>query len=287
MSLLRDYMSRDMELKGLAPRTRTQYIAAICHMVDFLGRPPVLLCPNDIRAWDDEMHRRGRGPDWLGVHVAALRFLYTRTLPRPEMVSFLSSPKHHPKWPSVLSLAEAHLLLGTLRERRYHALYSLIFDTGLRISEALALKARDLDHARQVIHVRHGKGDKERQVKLGETLYQLLRSYWREVRMKGPHPELLSKDSLLFAGASGAPMSLGGARKALKLATREAGITKLITPHTFRHSYATQQLETGTELPVVQAQLGHARISSTQIYLHVSTRLILQAPCPLDALPPR
>ena len=82
-------------------------------------------------------------------------------------------------------------------------------------------------------------------------------------------------------------MSLGGARKALKLATREAGITKLITPHTFRHSYATQQLETGTELPVVQAQLGHARISSTQIYLHVSTRLILQAPCPLDTLPPR
>lgn len=286
MSLLRDRMSRDMERAGLAPRTRTQYIAAIRHMAEFHGRSPDLLEPDDIRDWDDEMQRRGNGPDWTRVHVAALAFLYRRTLSRPEMVSFLAYPRSPRRPPNVLSLEEVFRLLAALRERRYHAFFSLMFDTGLRISEAAALKAGDIDHARGVIHVRQGKGGKGRHVKLGERLYQLLRSYWRDVRMKEPHPEPLSKDSLLFACKTGAHISLASARETLKLAAQEAGITKRVTPHTLRHSYATSQLEAGTDLRVVQAQLGHADIGSTQIYLHVSTRMIHQAPCLLDAMPP-
>lgn len=286
MSLLRDRMSRDMERAGLAPRTRTQYIAAIRHMTEFLMRPPELLVPDDIRSWDDEMHRRGHGQDWLGVHVAALRFLYRRTLFRPEMTSFLTSPQSPRRLPSVLSLEEGFRLMAAFRELRYHAFFSLIFDTGLRISEAAALKTGDIDHARGVIHICHGKGNKPRQVKLGECLYQLLRAYWREVRMKDPQPEPFSKDSLLFAGKTGGPISIDGAREALKLAAQEVGITKRVMPHTLRHSFATAQLEAGTDLRVVQAQLGHADIRSTQIYLHVSTRLIRQAPSPLDGRPP-
>jgi len=286
MSLTGDRMSRDMERKGLAPRTRTQYIAAIRHMTEFLGRPPEQLEPNDIRSWDDEMHRRGNGADWLGVHVAALKFLYCRTLGRPEMVSFLSYTKAPRRLPSVLSLGEVVQLLAALQKLRYFTFFSLIFDTGLRISEAAALKACDIDKPCGVIHVRHGKGDKERQVKLGDNMYQLLRSYWREDRLNDPHSEPLSKDSMLFACGTGAPISIDGARRALKLAAQTAGLTKRITPHGLRHSYATFQLDTGTDLRVVQAQLGHADISSTQIYQHVSTRLIRQAPSPLDCSPP-
>lgn len=286
MSLLRDHMSRDMERAGLAPRTRTQYIAAIRHMTAFHKRAPDLLRPDDIRAWDDEMHRRGFGPNWLRVHMAALKFLYCRTLSRPEMVSFLAFPRSPQRLPNVLSLDEGFRLLASFRERRYHAFFALMFDTGLRISEATWLKVGDIDHGRGVIHVRHSKGEKERQVKLGASLYQLLRSYWRDSRMKEPHPEPLSKDSLVFGSSTGGPISYGGAREALRLAALEAGITKWITPHTLRHSYATSQLEAGTGLRIVQAQLGHADISSTQIYLHVSTRLIRQAPSPLDAMPP-
>ena len=88
MSLLRDHMSRDMVRAGLLPRTRWQYIAAIRHMVEFLQQPPEDLLPADIRAWDDEMERRGNGPDWLGIHIAALKVLYRKTLSRPDMVSF-------------------------------------------------------------------------------------------------------------------------------------------------------------------------------------------------------
>lgn len=279
-------MSHDMERAGLAPRTRSQYIAAIRHMAEFHRRAPDLLGPDDIRAWDDELRRRGLGPDGIGVHLAALMFLYRRTLARPEMVSFLSFPPSPRKLPTVLSLEEGRQLLETLRDPRYRSFFSLIFDTGLRISEAAQLKAGDIDHARGVIHVRQAKGGKDRLVKLGDRLYELLRSYWREVRMQEPHSEPLSKESLLFTGRTGASISLGSSRKALKLAARETGITKLVTPHTLRHSYATLQLEAGTDLRVVQVQLGHASISSTQIYLHVSTRLIRQAPSPLDTLPP-
>jgi site-specific recombinase XerD len=255
-------------------------------MAEFLGRPPEDLVPADIRAWDDEMNRRGNGPDWLGIHIAALKFLYRRTLGRPDMVSFLTYARVRRRLPAVLGPEEVSRLLAAFRLPRYRAFYSLIFDTGLRISEAADLTAGDIDQARGVIHVRHGKGDKERQVKLGDRLYQLLRVYWCEVRMKDPHPERLSKDSLLFICRSGARINFPSARNALRLAAQEAGLTKRVTPHTLRHCFATAQLEAGTDLSVVQAQLGHADLSSTQIYLHVSTRLIRQAPSPLDTLPP-
>ena len=286
MSLIEDRMLRDMERAGRAPLTQREYISAIRHMTEFLGRPADQLGPDDIRAWDDEMHRRGHGPDWLGVHVAALRFLYRVTLFRPEMVSFLVARKHRRRIPHVLSEVETSRLLAAFRERRYHVFFSLLFDTGLRISEAAALKAEDIDRAGGLIHVRHGKGGKERQVKLGEAMYHLLRAYWREVRLPRSHPIPLSKESLLFAGHTGGPISIGGAQRALQLALKDAGITKRATPHTLRHGYATSQLDSGTDLKVIQAQLGHADIRTTQIYLHVSTRLIRQAPSPLDALPP-
>jgi site-specific recombinase XerD len=284
MSLLRDRMSRDLERAGLAPRTRKHYIAAIARMIQFLGRSPEQLTPDDIRHWEDEMRRRAFGSNWTRIHLAALKFLFNKTIYRPEMVSFISYPRTARKIPSVLSVDEVGRVLASFHKLRYLTFFSLLFDTGLRIEEAVMLKAGDIDYARHVIIVRHGKGARQRQVKLGEKLYALLRAYWREVRMKEPLTEPLSKDSLLFVGQGGKPFSLNGARQALALAVKKAGIAKRVTPHTFRHSFATAQLEAGTDVRVTQLQLGHACIGSTQRYLHVSTRLILQAPSPLDIL---
>jgi site-specific recombinase XerD len=279
-------MLRDMERAGYALRTREHYIGAIRQMTQFLKRPPDLLDPEDIRAWDDEMERRGNSPQWKAIHVAALLFLYRRTLGKPEMVSFLSYCKRKPKLPVVLSQEEASRLLSSIREPRLRVFYTLIYDTGLRITEAAQLKAGDIDHARGVIHVRSGKGGKPRQVKLSEQLYEILRSYWREVRSLGPRQEPLTQESLLFVNQRGGPLSFDSVRKALALAARTAGITRRVTPHCLRHSYATAQLEAGVDLRVLQAQMGHAGLNSTQIYLHVSTRLIRQTPSPLDSLPP-
>jgi integrase/recombinase XerD len=286
MSLLRDRMSRDMERAGLAVRTRSQYIAAIERMALFFGRNPETLGPDDIRAWDDELHRQGLSSGCLGVQAAALIFLYRRTLGRPEMVSFLSYSRARRGLPTVLSMDEAYRVLAALRCPRMRIFFFLLLDTGLRISEGAKLTAGDIDRACGVIHVRNGKGGKDRQVKLGDRLYEMLRKHWREVRMSDPRTEPLSRDSLLFSSRTGARVCLASLNLSLKLAAKAAGIGKRVTPHTFRHSFATAQLEAGTSLPVVQAQLGHTDISSTQIYLRISTRLLREAPCPLDSLPP-
>lgn len=286
MSLLRERMQRDMERAGLSARTRYRYIRAVLMLAMFHGRSPDLLSAEEVKAWDDDLVRRRLSPSTRWVYLSAAAFLYRKTLARPEMVSFLAKPKIRRRLPTILSPEEISRVLRALKAPRYHAFFSLICDTGLRISEALALKAGDIDRARGVIHVRNGKGGKDRMVKLGDRLYQILRAYWREERLKGPHMEPLSKDSPLFASLSGRPLCEATARLALGKAVQDAGISKRVTPHTLRHSFATAQMEAGTDLPVVQAQLGHASIRSTQHYLHVSTRLILQAPSPLDALIP-
>jgi site-specific recombinase XerD len=284
MSLLRDRMIRDLERAGRAQHTIKQYTIAVRLLAKFHRKSPDLLTPDDIRGWEEELIRRHLSPSSRHVYLSAAAFLYRRTLGRPEMVSFITHARQRRKLPVTLSPEEIGRVLVAFRERRYRIFYALIFDTGLRISEAAKLKAGDVDRELKVIHVRSGKGGKDRQVKLGDKLLAMLRYYWREVRMKDPHPETLSKDSFLFSSKRGGPISIKGAREALGLAVRDAGISKHVTPHTFRHSFATTQLETGTDLPVIQAQLGHEDIGSTQIYLHVSTRLIRQAPSPLDLL---
>ena len=285
MGLLRGRMSHDMERAGLAPRTRVEYIAAIHRMATFFGRSPAALRPDDIRDWEDELVRRGLGASGRRVAAAALKFLYKKTLGRPEMVSFIAFPRAAMRLPTVLSLREIDQLLSAMSEPRYHALFSLVYDAGLRISEAIHLKVGDIDRAREVIRIR-GKGNKERQVKLGDRLYALLQSYWQGVRAKEPRSGPVSKDFLLFSNGQGAPISRFAARRALTEAAMKAGIAKRVNPHCLRHSFAVHQLEAGTDLRVVQVQLGHDSIRSTQVYLHVSTRLILKAPSPLDSLVP-
>jgi integrase/recombinase XerD len=285
MGLLRGRMSHDMERAGLAPRTREEYIAAIHRMATFFGRSPAVLRPDDIRDWENELVRRGLGASGRRVAAAALKFLYKKTLARPEMVSFITFPNSTPRLPTVLSLREIEQLLSAMAEPRYLAFFSLIYDVGLRISEAIHLKVGDIDRAREIIRI-FGKGSKERQVKLGNCTYALLQSYWREVRAKEPRSGPIAKESLLFSNGQGAPISRFAARRALTEAALKAGIAKRVNPHCLRHSYAVHQLEAGTDLRVVQVQLGHDSIRSTQVYLHVSTRLILKAPSPLDSLVP-
>ena len=285
MGLLRGRMSHDMERAGLALHTRKEYIAAVRRMAAFFGRSPAVLCPDDIRAWEDELVRRGLGESGRRISAAALRFLYKKTLARPEMVSFVAFPKRVRRLPNVLSLREIDQLLEALPELRYRAFFSLIYDAGLRISEAVHLKVGAIDRAREIVRI-IGKGNKERQVKLGNRTYALLQSYWWEVRAKEPHSEPFSRESLLFSNGQGGPISHEAARRILAEAALAVGIAKRVTPHCLRHSFAVHQLESGTDLRVVQVQLGHDSISSTQTYLHVSTRLILTAPSPLDALVP-
>jgi site-specific recombinase XerD len=231
---------------------------------------------DDLRAWVRRLEADGIGSSRLNQHFSALRFLFKRTLGRPEVVAFLSNRKRPKKLPPVLSAGEVVRVLEALEQPKFRVLFTTIYAAGLRISEACALQTSDIDAAREVIHVR-GKGDKERLAMLSPQLLTILRTYWRQERPPAPH---------LFAGHKGRPLNPRVARTALRLAAASAGLHKRkVTPHVLRHSFATHLLDGGTNLRIIQVLLGHESIDTTARYLGVSTAMLRKTQSPLEQLP--
>lgn len=277
MGQLRDRMMHDLELAGYVPKTRLIYINAIRDFAAHFRRSPTELGADDVRAWVHHLSKdAGIGPQRIRQHMAALKFLYTKTLWRPEMVSFLSWPSDPQKLPAVLAVGEVERLLGALERPKYRVFFTTVYATGLRIREACQLETRDIDAARGVIHVRQAKRKKERFVMLSPRLLSILRAYWALERPPSPW---------IFASSTSARhLSPDSARKALKLAVAKAGLDKKVTPHVLRHSFATHLLEGGTDLRVIQVLLGHNTIKTTTRYARVSTELIAKTPSPLERL---
>jgi site-specific recombinase XerD len=181
--------------------------------------------------------------------------------------------------PPVLSTDEVTALFGAISVRMYLAIALVLYGAGLRIAEVLALEVTDIDGARGVIRVRHGKGDRAREAKLSSNLYQWLRRYWADERPPRPY---------IFASRhTGRPPRAETVRRALEMAAEEAGIHKRVTPHVLRHSFATHLLDIGTDLRVIQVMLGHRSVRTTARYTRVSTKLMRETPSPLDLLPRR
>jgi site-specific recombinase XerD len=231
---------------------------------------------DEVREWVQQLETSGIGPSGLNVHFAALKFLYRKTLGRPEVVSFLSTPKRPQTLPVVISAVQIDRLLQALELPKFRVLFTTIYAAGLRISEACALETGDIDASRSVIQVRHGKGDKQRLVMLSPRLLAILRAYWRQERPAAPY---------LFTGRSGQPLNPEVARDALRLAVATAGLDpRKVRPHVLRSSFATHLLDAGTDLRVIQVLLGHERIDTTTRYVRVSTALITNTQSPLDRL---
>jgi len=269
-------MAWDLEFAGRAARTRKVYLADVRAFVAFQGKSPEELGQAEVRVWIEHLIGIGTSPSRLRQHLSALVFLYRKTLGRPEAVSFFSWPKDALRLPVVLSVEEVSRLLVAVEGDNYRMLFRTMYAAGLRISEACQLHVGDLDAARGIIRVM-GKGQVERQAALHPRLLDALRTYYGEVRPVRPW---------LFTGRAGKPLDPDQTRKVFKEALRRTGLTKLATPHTLRHTYATLMLEQGTDLRVIQALLGHASIQSTERYLHVSTRMIAGSADPLGLLPP-
>jgi site-specific recombinase XerD len=274
-----EQMGQDLALARYAKRTCKGYLATVRHLSSRFERPVAELTRDDLRVYVEELAACGKSTSWLVTQLAAVAFLYRKTLGRPELVSFVSYPRKHRPLPTVLSLEEVGGLLRGIKSARYQAVAMTMYGAGLRISEAVALEVGDIDGARGVIRIRHGKGDKQREAKLSPTLYDWLREYWAHERPPQPY---------LFASRrTGKPPSDATVRRAIALAAKDALIRKRVTPHALRHSFATHLLEHGTDVRVVQALLGHDSITSTQRYARVTEKLVRETPSPLDLLPQR
>jgi integrase/recombinase XerD len=275
-----EQMSQDLARAGYAEKTRERYLRTATKLSDRFGKPVAMLSREQLREFVDYViaETRDHSPSSTRQHLCALLFLYRKTLGRPQDVSFIKLPKKYSPLPAVLSLQETDALIGAIQNRRYQAIAMVMYGAGLRVSEALTLEVGDIDAARGVIRVRHGKGNKPREAKLSETLYVWLRRYWDQERPPQP---------FLFANSNGKVPTDATVREAVALAAKAAGIKKRVTPHVLRHSFATHLLEQGTNLRVVGALMGHASIATTARYARVTRKLVRRTPSPLELLPQR
>jgi len=274
-----EQLTRDLALGRYAKGTQETYVQAAEQLAAFRGKPIAALTRDDLRAFVEARASSGASAAVLCKTLCGVLFLYRRTLGRPELVSFIKLPRRRSPLPAVLSLDEVNAFLRAIRNPLYQAIAMVMYGAGLRINEALALEVRDIDGARGVIQVRHGKGDKAREAKLSPALYEWLRQYWARERPPIPY---------LFASRkTGKPPSQATVRKALALAGKDAWIKKPVRPHILRHSFGTHLLDEGVDIRVVQALLGHQSIHTTARYTRVTQKRILETPSPLDLLPRR
>ncbi|MBM4369046.1 MAG: site-specific integrase [Deltaproteobacteria bacterium] len=276
MGILRERMKADLVLGGYSPGTQTEYLRHAERFVAHYMRPPGDLGEAEVRGF--LLHQlvvRKVGPATHKMFVAALKFLFTRTLGRPEVVAGIPWPRVPRTLPDILSGTEIETLIEAIGVPGIRAAVMVAYGGGLRISEVCALEPGDIDSLRMLIHVRAGKGRRDRFVMLSSRLLTTLREYWRAVRPPGPG---------LFVGADRGPLRGDDLRRALRKAARQCGLTKRVTPHLLRHSFATHLLEAGTDIRVIQVLLGHRSIQTTAGYTRVSARHVGRTQSPLDLL---
>jgi integrase/recombinase XerD len=278
MGELYQKMSQDLAIKNLAERTREQYLRCCCEFVRYHMRSPKVMGLAEVKDYLGRMVCQGASPEKLKMHVAGLKFLYGVTLDREKIAEKIPWPKVPHRKPDILSLSEVERLLdAAMLASLISAVVAMAaYSAGLRISEACRLRPEDIDSARKLIHVRLGKGGKDRYVMLSECLLEILRAYWVQVRPQG---------GWLFPGRkAGEPITRGAVAKALHEAATKAKLRKKVTPHLLRHSFATHLLEGGTDIRTIQVLLGHSSIRSTARYTQVSARHIGRVKSPLDKL---
>jgi site-specific recombinase XerD len=212
-------------------------------------------------------------------HVAALRFFFVRTLKRPEFRDFLPYPREPERLPTILSLDEVARLINASGNLFRRALLMTLYGTGMRRSEVVRLRVSDIDSQRMIIRVVQGKGGKDRDLPLKPELLETLRAYWRWRKPKGylfpSHDPRRGPEE---------PISDKTVWHACRDAARRAGITKHVTPHTLRHSWATHLLEGGTDLRTIQVLLGHGDLETTARYIHLSQAHLHTAANPFENL---
>jgi site-specific recombinase XerD len=269
-------MIEDMTLRNLTPKTIDIYVERVATFAQYFKASPDRLGPDHIRAYLLHLVQE-RHVSWSYFNQArsALRLLYRVTLAKDWVVEGVVCPKQPRRLPVVLSLDELLQFFEAVTNLKHRAILMTAYAAGLRLSEVVALRVDDIDSKRMVIRIRQAKGQKDRYVMLSLRLLELLRQYWKAVRPR----------HYLFPGAQpDRPISAGTVHRVCKAALVASGLTKNVTMHTLRHSFATHLLEAGTDLRTIQILLGHRSLSTTARYLHISTAALKSTRSPLDHL---
>jgi site-specific recombinase XerD len=261
-----------LQLRGLAERTQEAYTRAVRQLAAHYHKSPDQISEAELRQYFLYLKNvKHYSRNTMTIAICGIRFFYEQTLQRNWAIFGIVRPAPEKKLPVILSHAEVRQILGRVRLPRYQVCLTTIYSCGLRLQEGTHLQVADIDSARMMIHVRHGKGAKDRYVPLPERTLQLLRQYWATHR----HPVLLfpaeGRDHIKLAQATEA-MSKSSLQKAFRAALIESGNHKRASVHTLRHSWATHLLEAGVNLRLIQEWLGHSSPKTTSVYTHLTVK---------------
>jgi integrase/recombinase XerD len=277
---IRKMMLDELQRRNYAQSTVRSYIKAIEDFARYFGKSPERLGPEHMRQYQVHLFRdRKLGAGTVEGRAAALRFLFIKTLHRPYLPDQIPFPKRARRLPTVLSPEEVALLIDSAKSLMHRAILMTLYATGLRRAELCRLKVADIDSERMVIHVREGKGGRDRDVLLSGKLLETLREYWRWMK-----PRTWLFPGMVNNWRADVPIDTKVVWEAVRAAKERAGITKRVSPHTLRHSFATHMLEAGADLRTIQVLLGHAKLADTTVYLHLSRRHLQAVASPLEAL---
>ena len=278
MTALRQKMLDDLQLRNYSDRTIKAYLRCVSQFSQHFGKSPDQLGPAEIREYQLYLIKQ-KQCSWAVFNqtVCALRFFYNTTLGCKEMIEEIPYPRFEKRLPVVLSKTEVTALLQAVNNLKHRALLTTLYATGLRVSEVTNLVVTDIDSRRMIVQVRQGKGRKDRFVMLSPTLLTLLRQYWKAYQPR----------HWLFPGQNrNHPINDATAYRICQQAALAAKLSKSVSPHCLRHSFATHLLEAGTDLRTIQLLLGHRNLKTTAVYLHVSTLALRSTTSPLDLLVP-
>ncbi|HUF30287.1 MAG TPA: tyrosine-type recombinase/integrase [Gemmatimonadaceae bacterium] len=272
---LRERMRNILRTRNYSPRTEETYIAAVAHFARHFGKSPDQLGAAQVIEYQIWLRER-KQVSWtlMNQTVCALRFFYGQVLDRPDVVQRIAYARTERRLPVVLSAEETARFLSAVAVPRYRVLLTTIYSAGLRLNEALGLRACDIDSSRMLIRVFQGKGKKDRYVPLSPIVLTMLREHWRRehlIDLLFPSPKNRSRR-----------MDPAAVQKYVRRVAERARISKRITPKTLRHCYATHLIENGTSTRVVQVLLGHSNVKTTETYAHVSPQTIGKVSSPLD-----
>jgi len=274
MTPLRQRFIEDMQLRGLAPTTQRSYVHYVAEYAKYYNTSPEYLDLEAVRQYQLFLaNEKKLSAQSINTFITSVQFLYLVTLEMPWGKASFPRMKTPYSQPTVLSREEVMQFFRYVTGLKHRAALMTCYGAGLRIGEAVALKVSDIDSSRMLIRVQQGKGQKDRYTILSPRLLGLLRVYFRAAR---------PTEWLFPSWHHCKHLSMTSLAQACRDACKESGLTKRVTAHTLRHSFATHLLEGGTDIRVIQVLLGHSRIDTTARYTRVSPETIGKVTSPLD-----
>jgi len=281
---LRQRMIEDMAARKLGRHSQRSHLSSCERFAAFLDRSPETATADDIRRFQLFLIESGASICNRNRIMTGVRFLFRVTLRRHDLAAEIYHLKEPQKVPVVMSQDEIKRLLAMAANIKLRAMLSLAYGCGLRAGEVVRLKVGDLDSAQNIIRIVQAKGRKDRNVMLPADILGLLRRWWKE-RPRHQDRDVAPPERWLFPGRNpGRPLTTRQFARLFQETVNKAGITKPVSLHSLRHSFATHLLERGVDIRVIQALLGHDKLETTARYTRVATGMISAVDSPLDDL---